>query len=303
MKSAVAAAPAAGLLILLWSLSWVVMKGAQAWCGPLLFGALSCAVGFLPTLPKMFRHGWPGGLPLCLVGAVGVGAFQALGQLALSMAGPGQTVVLIYSMPFWATLLAWPWLGEHPSTPRKWGLLLAAAGVLCVIAPWRGVNITGALLALASGVCWAIGAVATRAFLRRRPDYPVFALTGWQLLAGCLVLFPLAIAHRETITGLSAGLLGGLAYSGLLCGAVAWALWATVVRRLPIAGAGVVTLLVPPAGVFFAWLFLREVPSLHESLGLALILAGFAVSLLPSPGATPVAASPLPEGSPGNGLA
>lgn len=287
---------AAAALILIWSLSWVVMKGAQAWCGPVLFGALSCAVGLLPTLPKMLRQRHPDLLSLCFIGFIGVGAFQVAGQEALALAGPGRTVVLIYSMPFWATLMAWAWLGERPSRGCRLGLLFAAAGVLLVVAPWRGVAIAASLLALASGASWALGAVATRVFLTRHPDYPVVALTGWQLLAGCMVLFPAALLRHDTITTLSPNLLGALAYSGLLCGAVAWALWGLVVRRMPMAGAGIVTLLVPPAGVFFAWLCLGEVPTLHEGVGLGLILAGFVASLWPrhkpSPALEAVASMP-----------
>lgn len=80
------------------------------------------------------------------------------------------------------------------------------------------------------------------------------------------------------------GFIVALAYNVILCGVPAWALWGLVVKRLPMAGAGLVSLLIPIAGVGWAWRVLGERPSGLELMGMAVILVALVLSSLPSHG-------------------
>src|SRR6185312_14757984 len=116
---------------------------------------------------------------------------------ALLDGGAGHVALLAYTMPFWAVLLAWLMLGDTP-TPRHWlGLALAAAGLLCIIEPWRpmGTAVSTAL-AILGWLAWAAGTVLTkRLFQRHATD--VLSLTAWQVLAGGVAMGLTALVVRQ----------------------------------------------------------------------------------------------------------
>lgn len=284
---------AVAFLVGVWSLSWVVMKTSQSACDPLLFGTLACGLGALVTFGGYWLRGRHPRRPpwgfLGWAGVLGVGSFQICAQLALSSGGAGKTILLIYSMPFWATAIAWRVLGEVPRPAEKVGLGLAAVGLLLVVAPWEAAPVAASLWALGSGLSWAAGAVATRRLLQQAGTVTPIEASTWQLAIGTV---PLAIAwwllssRGLTVTP---GLVGALAYNAVLCGVPAWAMWGLVVKRLPMAGAGLVSLLVPMAGVGWAWLFLGERPSGLEGVGMAIILVALVWPMLRTRSATPSA--------------
>jgi len=46
----------------------------------------------------------------------------------------GKTAVLLYTMPFWVILLAWPILGERIRGLEWLAVILAFAGLVCIVA-------------------------------------------------------------------------------------------------------------------------------------------------------------------------
>ena len=282
---------AIAMLVGVWSFSWVVMKSAQAYCGPFLFGTLACGLGALCAFAGYASRGK---LPRCppaaflgIAGVIGVGFFQAFAQLALSGGGAGKTILLIYSMPFWASALAWLWLREAPTRAQKIGLGVAAFGLFLVVAPWEAAAVTASLWALASGLCWAAGSVATRKLMTQGTAVTLVEASTWQLAVGTIplaILWAFSPEHGFTPTP---GFIGALAYNAILCGVPAWALWGLVVKRLPMAGAGLVSLLIPMAGVGWAWRVLGERPGGIELAGMAVILIALALSSLPARAVVP----------------
>ncbi len=262
------------------------MKAAQAHCGPILFGFLACGIGTVPGVVwyAVRRHMplIPPASFLFISGVIGVGLFEAFAQSALALSGAGKTVLLVYSMPFWATAIAWWRLGEIPNRNQKLGLILAGIGVIWVAAPWHTISIAGSAMALASGLCWGAGSVATRELLTRQPEHTPLSLSTWQLAIGSIPLFFLWTVSGEGWLTPTAGTLGALAYSAILCGVPAWALWGLIVKRLPIVGAGLTSLLIPVAGVGFAWIFLKEQPDANELAGMAVILLALGISTIPN---------------------
>lgn len=268
------------ITVLIWALSWIVMKQALRWIGPFDFAALRYLLGSavlfaaLALTRQPLRP--PPWLPTLAVGLCQTAAFQGLGQWALLDGGAGRVALLSYTMPFWAVLLAWPILGERPGRRQVTGLLFAGAGLLCILEPWHGFGQAhSTVIALAGGVAWALGTVLSKRLLRRA-SVPVLTFTAWQMLAGALVLAAFAcwVPQRPPQWGLP--LFGALLYSGVLASSVAWALWLVVLRHLPTTVASLGSLGVPVTGVLLAWLLLGEQPDAWEGLGIALILAGLA---------------------------
>jgi len=267
---------ALAVTILIWAYSWVVMKQALAYAGPLDFAALRYLLGaailFAALLATRQSLRPPPLLPTILIGLFQTAAFQGLEQWALLSGGAGRVALLAYTMPFWAVLLAWWLLKDRPS-PRQWGgLALAAGGLLCIIEPWRGTgSALSTTLGVAGGLAWACGTVLSkRLFQRHAPG--LLNLTAWQMLIGGLALgvAALAVPQRQLVWSLP--FIAALAYSAVLASSVAWWLWSIVLQRLSTTVASVSSLGVPIVSVLLAWLILHEQPSAMELFGIALVL-------------------------------
>jgi drug/metabolite transporter (DMT)-like permease len=83
-----------------------------------------------------------------------------------------RVVLLFYLMPAWVVLLAWPLLGEKPSTGSILRLVLALAGVVIVLktpgSPWPVPESLADWLALMGGLSFAL----TNILLRKLNDTP-----------------------------------------------------------------------------------------------------------------------------------
>ncbi|HVI25329.1 MAG TPA: EamA family transporter [Xanthomonadaceae bacterium] len=270
-----------GLLSLVWSYNWVVMKQVLHWSGPFAFAAWRGALG---TLVLFALLAWrrvslrpPPLAPVLLIGLAQTLCFQALAQWALVRGGAGHTALLVYTMPFWVVGVAWLVLRERPTRAQCVSVALAFAGLLLVLEPWRGLGAPDSvLLATGAGLCWAIGTVLSkRLFLRGEAS--VLSLTAWQMLAGSIGLVVLALAVDEKPITWNAPFVGALAYNAVLASGLAWLIWAWVVEQLPTSVAGLSSLVIPVLGVLFAWAVLGEAPSAAEWAGIALVAAALAV--------------------------
>ena len=70
-------------------------------------------------------------------------------------------------------------------------------------------------------------------------------LTAWQLLAGSLVLLPIAVVVEGAHPAMTTSSLLGFAYVAVIGTAVAYVAWFTGLRRLPAETVGIVGLLNP----------------------------------------------------------
>ena len=266
--------------ILIWAYSWIVMKQVLAYAGPFDFAALRYLLGAALLFIVLVIARQPLRPPPLLL-TIGIGvfqtaAFQGLGQWALRTGGAGHVALLAYTMPFWAVLLAWLMLGDRPTRRHVIGLALAAVGLLCIIEPWRAMgSVASTALAMAAGICWAVGTVLTkRMFLRHKPS--VLNLTAWQMLAGGIALGIVALLVPQRPIAWTGALIAGLAYSVVIASSIAWWLWSIVLQRLPTTVASLSSLGVPIVSVLLAWGVLHERPSLMEWVGIAFVVAGLA---------------------------
>lgn len=284
------------LPILIWSYNWVVMKRVLAWIGPFDFSALRFGIGVLVLFALMLVRGESLKPPplgqTALIGLAQTAGFQALVQWALVEGGAGRTALLAYTMPFWLVLLAWWLLADRPG-PRQWlSLGVAAAGLVFVLQPWRGLGgFASAALAVGGGLCWAIG-IALSKRLFQRGGINALSLTTWQMAFGALALAVLALATHERPIQWSNYLLGAIAYNAVLASGAAWLLWSWVVERVPAGIVGLSSLAVPIAGIALAWALLGERPSPAEGCGIALIVAALVIVNLRGRGD----AGPKPKG-------
>lgn len=267
------------ITILVWAGSWIAMKAVAPYIGPFHFAAVrylgGAVVLFLAAIALRRTLALPSWRLTLLIGLTQNAAFQCFVQLGLGQGSVGQVALTTYTMPFWVVLLGWWLLGDRPSARHWSGIALAAAGLLCFVAPWKG--LVGGLLPIAlgtmAGLFWGLGTVlAKRAFDRHAPDVLVFS--AWQMLLGGLAIVPVALAVPQKALQWNGTLLMGMLYVVLIATALGYLLWMLVVRRVPASIAGLSGLGVPVVAVLMAWAFLGERPTQDEALAMALILAG-----------------------------
>ena len=197
--------------------------------------------------------------------------------MALVSGGAGKTALLAYTMPFWVVLFSWLILSDRPGARQWLSLAIAALGLVCILEPWRGIGGNGsAALAVAGGICWALGVVMSKR-LFKQCGATALSLTTWQMFFGTLLLVAIALAVPEKPIEWTPYMIGALFYNGVLSSGLAWLLWSYVVEKLPANIAGLSSLIVPIAGIGFAWLLLGEVPSAAESIGIVAICVALAI--------------------------
>jgi drug/metabolite transporter (DMT)-like permease len=189
--------------------------------------------------------------------------------LALLWLPASETALIAYTMPVWASIIAWPVLGEQPTLLRSIALVMAFAGLASIIGG-SGISasaekLPGIIMALGGSVGFAVGTV----FSKKYPIHlPPITAAAWQIGAGCL---PVAIAglalettHLSQVTPLGWGLLV-YAVVGPFC--IAYVSWFAALSRLPASVAAIGTMAVPVIGV------VTSAIALHEPLGAGQIAA------------------------------
>lgn len=278
--------PRSGILALIalcavWGYTWVILKEglrfADPWDyatlrtlpGAILLFAIAAWRGEQLTL-RSPRH-------VFILGLWQTTGFNGLVSWALVSGAAGKTAVLVYTMPFWILLIAWPVLGERIRGLQWLAVALSAAGLVLVVEPWAltGTFVANALAVL-TGVSWAVAAVLTRRW-RAHLAVGTFALTAWQMLLGGLVLAICGFFLSARPVEWTPYFWFLLAYATLFGTVLGWALWFYVLKLLPAGVAGLAVMAVPAIGVLSSRLQLGEQPGAVESTGMLLIVASLAV--------------------------
>lgn len=281
---------------LIWGITWPVMKIALNEIPPLTMRGTAAVFGAVTyfllcvLMRRSLRIPSPKAWAHVLVGSLlNIVAFSLFSAFAQLVATTSRVAILAYTMPIWSTLLAWPCLGERPNRVQATALMLCAIGLAILIYPLTANGIPlGIVFALAVGVCWGGGTVYLKwAHIEADP----MGAGSWQMtiaaviLAGCMLIFDggprFATAHLDGVAA--------MAWTGIAGNGVAYALWFTIIRRLPAVTASLGVLASPVIGVIGSFLLLGEVPTPPDMIGFALIFVASACVLLTRQGAVETA--------------
>jgi drug/metabolite transporter (DMT)-like permease len=272
--------------LLLWSGNWIVARAVRDDISPGIATAGRLIVVLLILLPFTFTglKGKLGKLQgrtvLLAIGVFGGGLHLAFQWLGLHYTTATSATLYLSTAPIFILLLARPLLGERISGRQWTGVAVSFCGVALIGTQGRlslvSFNV-GDALALLSMLFWGAYTVLLR--MRRDDlDMPEF-LT---VLCGMGLATLLPWVAFEFVHGMQMklSLHGTVAvlYSAIGSLLLAGAGWAYVVKRIGAARAGVTMHLMPAITVALAMLFLGELPSWYHGAGIALILAGVALS-------------------------
>ena len=250
------------------------MRGTTAVLGAVTYYMLCVVMRRSLRIPSL--KAWAHVLVGSLLNIVAFSLFSAFAQLA---ATTSRVAILAYTMPIWAVLLAWWFLGERPNRVQALALLLCAIGLAILIYPLAANGIPlGILFALAVGVCWAGGTV----YLKwAQIDADQMGVGSWQMTIAAVILVAATLLFDgRHFSGAHLDGYLATAWTGIASNGVAYALWFTVVRRLPAVTASLGVLTSPVIGVIGSFLMLGEVPTVADMIGFALIFVASACVLL-----------------------
>ncbi|WP_439377151.1 EamA family transporter [Amycolatopsis lexingtonensis] len=207
-----------------------------------------------------------------VLGTLNIGAFLALLFVAAYRLPGGVAATLGALQPLIVAGLSTGLLGER-LTPRT--VLAGVAGVvgvsLMVLQSDAHLDALGIAAAAGGAVVMATGVVLSK---RWTSPAPLLATTGWQLVAGGLVLVPVALAvEGAPPASLSGANLAGYAYLSLIGAAFAYALWFRGIRALTATHVTFLGLLSPVVATLLGWLVLGQRLTPWQLLGAAVVLA------------------------------
>lgn len=233
-----------------------------------------------------------------VLGALTVGGLNVLVYVAAQRLATSLAATIMSTSAAALIVLSWIVLGQRPALRAAAGAVLGILGVVVMLQPGGGEadgwGIAASVLAMLSS---SLGFVLTR---RWGADIPPLTMTAWQLIAGSLVVAPLAIAVEGAPPALDGPALLGFAYVILVATALAYAAWFTGLARLPGAVVGVIGLLNPVTGVLLGVWLAHEPFGPAQMVGLALVVVGVLAGTLTRPRTAAIEpAEPTGPASPG----
>jgi drug/metabolite transporter (DMT)-like permease len=252
----------------------LTLRGGSGVIGAAILAILAVVSGQSLRVPRAM---WP---RLVLAAILNVACWMVLMGLALLWLPASEAALIAYTMPVWASILAWPILGERPNLLRVISLVMAFAG-LSAIMGGNGfaasmAKLPGIVMALGGSIGFAVGTVLAK---RLPLNLPPITTAAWQIGIGCLPVALVGLAIEKTdLAALSDTGRWLLVYSVLGQFCIAYVAWFAALARLPASVAAIGTMAVPVIGVVTSALALHEPLGPGQIAALVFTLAGVALA-------------------------
>ena len=238
-------------------------------------------LGFAVALKKQFAlpQGKDWGY-FALLGFLGITFHQWLQSTGLLTAQATTTAWIVATTPIFMALLGLIMLKENLVLYQVAGILLAAFGVLLVIA--KGdlsvlttgkFGTTGDTLVLISAMNWAVFSTLSRSGLKQHPaTRMMFFVMGFGWLFTSILFF--STSGLRQISSIPWDGWIAIMFLGIFCSGLAYIFWYDALKDLPVAQTGAFLYLEPIVTVIVASMVLGEALLLSSAIGGITILVG-----------------------------
>ncbi|MCU1480421.1 MAG: eamA 1 [Subtercola sp.] len=207
-----------------------------------------------------------------VLGTLNVGAFFVLIYIASQLLPSSVASTIMATSAAVLLLLAWPMLSDRPTVLPVVGAAVGFAGVVVMLLGGGGsIQPLGVVASLSAMVLSSVGFILTKKWA---VGQKTLAITSWQLLAGGLLVLPVALIVEGGPPSITPTAAVGFAYVTVVATALAFVAWFTGLRHLPAGTVGLVGLLNPVTGVLLGTLVAGEVFGWRQAVGTALVLGG-----------------------------
>jgi len=264
-----------------WGLTYLATTELLPPGRPLLAGAARALPAglLLAAIARQRPHGvwW---LKAAVLGVLNIGAFFALLFVTAYRLPGGVAATLGAVQPLIAAGLATTLLRERLRATVTIAGIIGMVGVgLLVLRAGAQLDTVGVLAGLAGATSMATGVVLTKRWGR---PVPLAAFTSWQLIAGGLLLTPLALIVDGIPADLTARNLIGFTWLATGGTAVAYLLWFRGIAELPVSQVSLLGLASPIVATLSGWIVLHQTLSGTQLLGGALVLTALWYGQRPS---------------------
>ncbi|WP_406313344.1 EamA family transporter [Streptosporangium sp. NBC_01639] len=207
-----------------------------------------------------------------VLGTLNIGAFLFLLFVAAYRLPGGVAAMIMSVQPMFVLILAALFIGDRIRFTHVVACGLGAGGVVLLV--FKGtvaLDFVGVAAALGGAACMATGITLTKRW--GRPDgVGLLPFTGWQLLAGGLVLSPFALSIEGLPTTITGTNIIGFAYLVSLGAVISYAIWFRGIERLPALAVSFLSLGSPIVATLLGYLFLHETLSILQLVGILVII-------------------------------
>jgi drug/metabolite transporter (DMT)-like permease len=274
-----------GMLVIIWSSTWVAIKIGLEDCPPLLGAGVRFAVAGLVLLAvaaaqrRSLRTDWT------LTGVLALAPFAFAYGLVYwgeQYVPSGLAAVLFGILPLYVALLGSVALHDEPlRAPLLVGVLIGIGGLS--LAFLESVELGSAEKAALGATALALSplgaAVGSIAQKRRAAGLDAVVLNGWAMLCGGMVL--LAVSPLSDDWGdfvWSAESIGSIAYLALFGSAIAFVTLTVLLRHISALAVGFLAMLLPFGALTFGALLYDEAITARAVGGAALVATGLAIA-------------------------
>ena len=216
-----------------------------------------------------------------VLGGLNIGAFFALLFITAQRLPGGVAAVLTASQAVLVVVLSGPVLGQRVGPAQATAAVVGVGGIgLLVLTPQARLDAVGVAAGLGAAVATAVGIVLTRRWGR---PVDLLTFTGWQLVAGGLLLLPFVLAVEGVPADVPPGAWLGLLWLAVPGGAVAYVLWFDGIAHLRAVAVSSLALLAPVTAAVLGWAVLGQRLGPAQLAGAGLVL-GAVLALQGRPG-------------------
>jgi drug/metabolite transporter (DMT)-like permease len=287
------------LICLIWGSTWVAIKigldGVPPFLGAGLRFLLSTAIVGIAlvgrrTPIRLTRADW-----IC-IWTLGVLVFwldYAAVYWAETRISSGLTAILFSTMPLMTALLSAFWTRTEALGGRKVaGILIGGFGTVLLF--WTGEDIGaaeafGMLAALGASFCAAINLVVLKYYGKDSDPYVLNAF-GMGIGAVCLLTMSAALEHDARVSWSTRNVLA-LVYLSVFGSVIAFTAYYALIKVMDATLVSLSTLVIPIVALVLGRVLLEEPVSTMAAVGIATIIGGVALVLVPPPRATKVQSS------------
>lgn len=211
-----------------------------------------------------------------VLGTLNIGVFLPLLFLAAYRLPGGVAATVGAVQPLVVAGLAVVLLGQRMTARVALAGVAGVVGVaLLVLRADARLDWVGVAAALGGAVVMAAGVVLSK---RWTTPAPLLAVTGWQLVAGGVVLLPVTLVVEGLPPALTAANVGGFVYLGVIGGALSYALWFHGIRVLAATQVTFLGLLSPVVATAVGWLVLSQGLTALQVAGAVVVLGALVVA-------------------------
>jgi drug/metabolite transporter (DMT)-like permease len=272
----------------IWGVPYLLIKVAVGEFSPVVVVFLRCVVGAALLLPwtlargglgSALRQHWRALVVFTVLEMTGPWLLLSWAEQSLSSSLTG---LLVAGVPFVAALTA-RLAGEEDrlSPVRSLGMVIGVVGIAALL----GLDAGGAQLTAIVAVALVVVGYATAPMIisRKLPDVSGVTASAFALVVTAVVYAPFAVPRLGAATDAPARAWLSIGALGVVCTAVALALFFALIREVGPQRALVITFVNPAVAVLLGVLLLDEPFTLGLAIGLPLVLVGCLLATRRSP--------------------